>query len=191
MPFRTRYGFHRRRFSECCSQLAPDGSSGAEERIIGRRGAVVIQSQYDAGKVRIIRSRSAELVVLHYWTGTSGGRAAWQVLQLTAAADVADQNVKLFVGAEAKNAAVMIAAGHLSGVRLKGAEADDVLRKDQRRAVPDEAVDTIAQKRRLCEDAGVRARRALGPIEIDAWIAGKVRMQGNAEQTALRCKVHG
>src|SRR5205085_8492331 len=96
----------------------------------------------------------------------------------------ADDDVEFAVGAEAYDAAVVIAA--MRGlVGLEGMQPDERLLKRERRAVPQITVNAIAQERHVVHVRGVRAGAALSPIEIDARVRGKLRTQGDAEQAAL------
>ena len=67
---------------------------------------------------------------------------------------------------------------------------DDVAVERQRRAVPDEAIDTIAEQRHARENGGVDTRAALGPVEIHQRSCREVGMQRDAEQSALAAGVH-
>jgi hypothetical protein len=136
--------------------------------------------------VGVVGLRAAELVVGH--TGPEGAVA--EVLQLAAAAPVADQDVELPVGTERDHPAVVVAALGLPDVLLQRADPDELLRERQRGTVPDEPVNPVAQQRGLAEHVGVLARAALGPVEIDAGVLRKVRVQGDAKQPALRPEVH-
>ena len=61
-----------------------------EERIVGRRGAIIVEPQNHAGEMRAVRPRAAELIIGHIESGTA---VVEQVLQLTAAAVVAEDDV--------------------------------------------------------------------------------------------------
>ena len=73
---------------------------------------------------------------------------------------VADHDVELAVGAEAQDAAVVVAAGcsvGAVGVRLERAQPDQVPVERQGAAVPDEAVDAVAEQRDVCASTVVSA----------------------------------
>ena len=109
------------------ADLAADRCAGGEERVVGGRGAVVVEPQDDAGEVGVVRLWAAELVVGHGRPGAGGRRAARQVLQLAAPADVADEDVQLAVMAEADDPAVVVAALGLAGILLDRPQPDQVL----------------------------------------------------------------
>ena len=106
----------------------------------------------------------AELVVVARRRGALG-----QVLQPAATALVADDDVQLAVGAEANDAAVVVAARILRrvalvrrlrrGVVLERAQRDQVAIEGERLAVPDESIDAIAEQRDLQDDIGVVAKK--------------------------------
>jgi hypothetical protein len=88
-------------------------------------------------------------------------RAVEQVLQLPAAAVAADHDVDLAVGPEAHDAAVAVAAQRLVRVGLERVQTHERAVERQVRAVPDVAVDVVAEQRHLGERRAVGARRAL------------------------------
>ncbi len=94
-----------------------DRGAGLEERIVLGRAAVVVETQDDTGQVRIVRFRTAELIV---GAGRSAG-AVDQILQLPATTVVADQHVQLAVRSETDHAAVVVAARRLRLVPLSRA----------------------------------------------------------------------
>ena len=150
------------------------------------------------GKVRVVGLRTTERVV------DEGRRLKWpvrQILEPAAAALVAHEDVELAVRSESHHAAVVVArrvgvvrprvSGNGDVVRLQRAQHDDVAVERQRRPVPDEAVDAVAQQRHVGVDGRVRAGAALGPADVHARRRGEVRMQDQAEQSSLRVGVHG
>ena len=56
------------------ADLAADRRAGGEERVVGRRRAVVVEPQDDAGEMRVVGLRAAELVVGDGRPGHVGGR---------------------------------------------------------------------------------------------------------------------
>ena len=80
----------------------------------------------------------------------------------------------------------------LVGVGLKRAQMNQVPVEPQRRAVPDEAVDAIAEQRRARGIRGVDRTPAASvavlsvQIQIDAGVAREARMQRDAEQPPFR-----
>ena len=140
----------------------------------------------DAGEVRVVGLGSAELVVRR---SPAPNGPSMQVLHLAAAAVVADEDVELAVGAEEDHAAVVVAAQRLAGVGLERAQRDDRAVERQRRAVPLEAVDAIAEQRHVGEaslSAPVLLSVQKGRRTGSCW---KPRVQGDAEQAALRRRV--
>src|SRR3954447_23148643 len=79
--------------------------SGGKEWIVRWRGAVSVQPHDHAGEMRVVGRGSAEGIVQHWW---SEKRAVRQVLQPTAPAVVAHEDVELAVGTEAHHTAVMV-----------------------------------------------------------------------------------
>ena len=177
---------------------------------VGRR-AIVVQAEDHAGEMRVVRIRSAELIV-----GPDAGRARRQVLQRTAAAEIADHDVELAVRAKRQDAAIVIAARRLLGVALPGGigapscwNASSVIRlRSKRRVLPfhtnrstrlpssgtSEMLSRVGQ--RACrvrtgqllrqERIGIRRNGAAArPVEVDARIRRESRMQRDAEQPAL------
>ena len=106
--------------------------------------------------MRVIRLGPAELVVVD----PRPEGAVDEVLQLAAAADVADHGVELPVGAEAEDAAVVVAAERLAGVCLEGTQPDQIPVGHERRAGPAEAIDAVAEERDVGQRGRVGARRA-------------------------------
>src|SRR5262249_3077887 len=95
------------------------------------------------GEVSVVRLRSTELIVR-----AVGADPLGDILHPTAAAVVAEVDVKLLVlRAEEDFAAIVIAAQGLTLVSLVGAQLDDVLIECQRRPVPPETVDPVAEQR--------------------------------------------
>jgi hypothetical protein len=142
-------------------------------------------------------------------------------LQLTAAADVAQDDVQLAVGAERDHAAVVVAGRRLgrvalarrqrSAVVLKRPQHGHVLVEHQRRAVPDEAIDAVAEQgngqhvarigaqvgscRRLHHVRHKRIGRRRGgagrPEQIHERRRWKIRVQGDSQEAAFRGVVNG
>ena len=102
------------------TDLAAHGGAGGEERIVGRRAAIVVQPQDDAGEMGVVRRRTTEGVV-HERGGFEG--AVGQVLQPAAASLVAHEDVQLAVRTEADHAAVVVAVR--AGVGGAGMAAGD------------------------------------------------------------------
>ena len=114
------------------ADLAADRCAGGEERVVGGRGAIVLQPQDDAGEVGVVRLRAAELVVGHGRPGAGGRRATRQVLQVAPPADVADEHVQLAVSAERQDPAVVVAAFGLAGILLDRPQPDQVVVEGER-----------------------------------------------------------
>ena len=176
---------------EVGADFAADAGPEAEEGVVGRRRAVLVQAQDDPAEVGVVRRRTAELVVRHRRPGAGGRRSAGKVLQVAAASEVTDEDVELAVATERQHAAVVVAARGLAGVLLDGPDPDQRAVEGQRRSVPDEPVDPVAQQRRLAEHVGVRAGAALRPVEEDPRVPGEARMQRDAEQAAFGAEVDG
>ena len=87
----------------------PIAAPAAKNGLSVGRGAVVVQPQDDAGQMRVVWLRTAELIVLP----RRPAGAIDQVLQLPAPAVVADQDVQLPVRSEPDDAAVVVAARRL------------------------------------------------------------------------------
>src|SRR2546423_13423850 len=93
--------------------------------------------------------------VIHKWGGEKG--SVRQVLQPAAAALIAHEEIELAVGSKSEHAAVVIALrGGIVGARvtgngnivgLEGSQSDDVDILRQARAIPDKAIDPVAQER--------------------------------------------
>jgi hypothetical protein len=154
---------------------------GREERVVARRRAVRVESEDDAGEVRIVGLRSAELIV----RDSRPERAVDEVLELSAASVVADDDVELPVRPEAKDAAVVVPAQGLASVGLESTEPDEVAVERQSRAVPDEAVDSIAEQRHIGKLTAVRGGAAFRPIQIHAAVDEELRVERDAEQPPL------
>ena len=120
------------------------------EGVVGRRGAVVVEAEDDAGEVGVVRLRPAEVVVGAEQRVAGLVRAVEEVLHPAAPAHVADEDVQLAVRPELDHPAVVVAAPRrgrrLGGEgRLQRPQLDDVLVERQRRAVPHEPVHPVAQ----------------------------------------------
>jgi hypothetical protein len=137
--------------------------------------------------VRVVRLRPAELVV----RDPGAERAVHEVLQLSAPAVVADDDVELAVGPEPDHAPVVIAPQRLARIGLERAEPDDVRVEGERRAVPREPVDAVSEQRHVGEVAAVRARAALGPVEEQLAVDEELRRERDAEQPPLGRAVDG
>src|SRR2546423_12513938 len=135
--------------------------------------------------MRVVGFGAAELIVLDDWAGAVGRRAAREILKEAAPAVVADDYVELAVGAEAQDAAVVVAARGLARVLLQRAQAYEVSVERERRAVPDVAVNAVARERHFVNGARVNAGRAFSPVEVDEAVRGEVRVQGADEQDEL------
>ena len=115
---------YREDLLEVLARLAADRLANAEERVVGRRAAVVVEAQDQAGQVRVVGFGSAELVVLEpdrrakVRRTSASGRTAGSAA--AAAAVVAHDHVELAVGTEADHAAVVVAGGGLPRVALAG-----------------------------------------------------------------------
>src|SRR5206468_12880558 len=103
--------------------LAAQALSRPEEGVVFGSAAVVVEAEDDAGEVRVVGLRAAELVVR---LPRSEGPVD-EILHLAATAVVAEDQVELPVGAEAKDAAVVVAAGVAVGdVVLEGVQLDEI-----------------------------------------------------------------
>ena len=94
----------------------------------------------------LVAKLSPKLIVGDGRAGTDGGRAARKILEKTAPAVVAHQNVKLAVRAESQDAAIVIAAQRLIRISLISAQLDQVAIEDQRALVPKVSIDAIRQR---------------------------------------------
>ena len=74
----------------------------------------------------VVRLRTAKLIVRHDGSRACCGWTTWQVLQLTAAAIVPDEDIELAVRTKTDDATVMVATQGLSRIGLEGPQADDV-----------------------------------------------------------------
>src|SRR5262245_45263964 len=128
----------------------------------------------------IVRLQTAERVV------HERRRFEWtirKILKPPTPSLVTHEDVQLSVRAESHHAAVVITcrigvgrawvAWNFDIVCLKGTEADDVLFEGQGRAIPDEAVNAVAEQRHCGVDARVCAGTALGPWMYINGVAGK------------------
>ena len=93
------------------------------ERIVGGRGAVVVEPENHAGEMGVIRFGTAELIVRQI---AGRARAVGQVLQLSATAIVADVDVEFVIRTEANDAAVVIAPERPAGIGLKRVKVNEV-----------------------------------------------------------------
>src|SRR5439155_12098777 len=92
-----------------------------------------------------------------------------QVLHLPPPSVIADLDVELAVRAEADHPAVMIATQPLvAGVRLAGAEVNEIGLETQCRAVPDEAVHAIAQQRGVLKQSRISVAHCFSPKQVNA-----------------------
>src|SRR5688572_6167843 len=141
------------------ADLAPNIRARDKERVVRRRRPVVVEPENDTGKVRVVGFGPAELIVGDRRAEPGQGWPRWQVLQLPAPADVAEDHVKLSVWPETNDATVMVSSRRLfavalirrlrGGIVLKRAQLDQVAVESERggRAVPDESVDPVAEQR--------------------------------------------
>src|SRR5205807_4428955 len=113
------------------------------------------------------------------------------VLQVTAPAVVTHQNVQLAVWPKTQHAAVVIPARLLVCVRLKSVQLDQIAIEGERRAVPDVAIDSIAEQRHIRKICRIDTRVALRPIKIDVSVESKIRVQSDSQTAPLRSAVHG
>ena len=165
-------------FSNVHRGFAVQGVRDIEERVIGGRGAVVVEPQNYSGEVRVVRLWSTKLIV-------GNGTTACNVLKETAPAVIAEDDVKLAVRTETHHAAVVITARRLTGVLLQRAQLDQIAIERQSRTIPDVTIDTIAEQRYLIRVRGVGAGAALSPEEVNKTVLRETRMQRDPEQTAL------
>jgi hypothetical protein len=100
------------------ARLASHLRSNSKERIVRRSCAIRIQSNDDTCEMRIVRRRTAELIVGDGIPETRRGWAGRKILQFAAPSVVANNNVKLSVGPEAQNAGVVIACRQLHAISL-------------------------------------------------------------------------
>jgi hypothetical protein len=168
------------------ADLAADRRACTEERIARRRRAVVVEPEDDAGQVGVVRLRAAELIVVD----ARAERAVDKVLQLPPASVVADDDVELLVRAEADHPAVVIAAQRLPRISLERPQLDDVLIERERRAVPDETIDSVAEQRNVGEIVAVGSAQRLRPVQVDPAGREEVRVQRDPEQSSLGRAVH-
>src|SRR2546423_4901968 len=117
--------------------------------------------------MRVVGFGAAELIVLNCRAGAIGRRAAREILKEAAPAVVADDYVEFAVGAEAQDAAVVVAARGLARVLLKRVQVYEVSVERQRRAVPDVAVNAVALEWHFVNRRRVNASRTFSPVEID------------------------
>jgi hypothetical protein len=157
------------------------------------------QTEDHPGQMRIVRLWAAELIV-----GGRRRRPLRQVLQLTAAALVSEDDVELSIGSEGDHAAVMVSARRLALVALvrglgcpvvlERSEHHQVAVERQRRPVPDESVDAVPEQRDLEDVVRVRTEHVhgrapllvrderirrrgcapAGPVEVDPGVRGEV-----------------
>jgi len=76
-------------------------------------------------------------------------------------------------------------------VVLECMQVNQVAVQRQRHPVPQEPIDAVSQERCFAEDGGISPRRALSPKEIDEIHRREMRVQRDAEQTALGRGVDG
>jgi hypothetical protein len=149
----------------------------------------------DARQVRVVRFRPAELIVRD--PGPEG--TVDEVLQLSAPPDVAEEDAQLPVRAELDHAAVVVPSlrlrkgaerrRHRREVLLDRPQPDQVPIEGERRAVPDEAVNSVAEQRRLAHHRRIGAGRALGPEQVHAPVRRKVGVERDPEHATLGAKV--
>ena len=87
------------------------------DRIIRDR----VVDEIDAAHVRVVRCGTAELIVRHgriRWTARAVDRPAFQILQIAATAEIANEHIQLVVGSNAEHAAIVIAPCGLARVLL-------------------------------------------------------------------------
>jgi hypothetical protein len=159
---------------------AADRRAGGEEGIVGRRGAIVVQAKDHAGEVRVVRLRTAELVV-----GVSGRPTLRQVLHLPTATVVADDDVQLPIRTETDDSAVVITALRLLCVSLERAQLDEIALERQRRSVPHEAIHAIAKQRDVTDHVRIHAADRLGPEEICEWLRRETWMQSDPQKSTF------
>src|SRR5215813_3616102 len=117
-------------------------------------------------------------------------RAVGKVLQLATPSVVADKNVKLAIGSEPDYATIMIAAlDRIGGILLKRVEPDDIPIQRQSRTVPNEAVHSVSEQRSLAEHRSIIAGCALRPVQVNARVGRKLRMECDSQKPPLRTKV--
>ena len=146
----------REDFLNIRADLAAHRGARGEERIVGGRGAVGVEPQDHPREMGVIGRRSAERVVDER---RREERAIRQVLHPAATSLIAEENVELAVRPEADHTAVVVTvlapvirarmARNRHVVGLARAELDQIYVASQRRAVPDEAIDTVAEQRHL------------------------------------------
>ena len=79
---------------------------------------------------------------------------------------------------------------HGDVVGLARAQHDEIAVEGERHAVPDEAIETVAEQGHLGHHGRVAAGRALGPANVGVGRSRKVRVQRHAQQAALGVRVH-
>src|SRR5690606_31246924 len=121
-------------------------------------------------------------------------RSVGDVLEAAADVLIADGHVELAVRSEVDNAGVVVTAPAVQReVRDAWRKLDDVRVEGEGLAVPEEAVDAVAEVghcfevfRGFAEEA-VRdgAFAAPGPVDVDPVVGFEVRVEGEAEDAAL------
>ena len=86
----------REDFLDVGADVAAHLGADAEERVVRRRGAVRIEAEDDARRMGRVRLWLTELIIRL----TAAERTIGQVLQLAAAALIADLKIELAVGAK-------------------------------------------------------------------------------------------
>src|SRR5262245_47040038 len=129
---------------------------------------------------------AAELVVRYARPKRSVGKG----LQLATSTVITDKNIKLGIGSEPDYATVMIAALHrIGGILLKCVEPDEIPIQRQSRTVPNEAVHSVSEQRSLAEHRSIIAGCALRPVQVNARVGRKLRMECDSQKPPLRTKV--
>ena len=108
---------------------------------------------------------------------------------MAAAPKVADEDIQFVVGSDSEHTAIVIATLRLSSILLQRTQHDDVGVLRQAGAVPDETVDAIAEQERLTQNPGIHSCRTFRPVQEHMRRRRKVRMDGDAEQSAFRAVV--
>src|SRR5215207_2386374 len=111
---------------------------------------------------------AAKLIIRNCRTGASGCWATGQILELTASSDIPDKDIEFAIRPEGEDTAIVIAARRLSlitligrlgrSIILEGAQFDQVEIKGKHVAVPNEAINAIAQQRHCQYITTIRAK---------------------------------
>src|SRR5687768_5492615 len=129
--------------------------TGCEEGIIGWRTSVSVETQNYTCEMCVVRLGTAELIVGNCRSKTSFCWPRRQVLQLTASSHIPYEDIEFAITPEGKDTAVVITTRGLSfitltrryrrSIMLERAQFDQIESKSQSLAIPNEAINAIAQ----------------------------------------------